>query len=420
MEDNTEMQAGKGSAIVSIYRKVPLILQICIGLLLGIILALVIPGDQVVVPLFGQMFIGALKGIAPILVFVLISSSIARRAKGQQTNIRPILFLYIIDMLLAAALAFAMSLIFPSTFSDLGAHAAEGAAPKSISQVLVSFITSAVDNPIHALANANYISILFWSVLAGIMFGAAGHETKIVLKDLADCVSGIVRIVIRFAPLGVMGLVFSACTKDGGFGNLLNYVHVLVVLVATMLLVAFVVNAIIVAIVTRKNPYPLIWTCVAESGLTAFFTRSSAANVPVNMELCKKLKLPESTYSISIPLGCTINMAGAAVTIIVMTMAAVATKGIQIDLFSGFVVCVVSVLAACGTSGVAGGSLMLIPLACSIFGIDNDTAMEVVGIGFIIGVLQDSSETALNSSTDVLLTAAACERQKRLGQEKAK
>lgn len=252
------------------------------------------------------------------------------------------------------------------------------------------------------------------------MFGAAGHETKIVLQDLADCVSGIVRIIIRFAPLGVMGLVFSACTKDGGFGNLLNYVHVLVVLVATMLLVAFVVNAVLVAFVTRKNPYPLIWTCITESGLTAFFTRSSAANVPVNMELCKKLKLPESTYSISIPLGCTINMAGAAVTIIVMTMAAVATKGIQIDLFSGFVVCVVSVLAACGTSGVAGGSLMLIPLACSIFGIDNDTAMEVVGIGFIIGVLQDSSETALNSSTDVLLTAAACERQKRLEQEKAK
>ena len=258
------------------------------------------------------------------------------------------------------------------------------------------------------MINGNYIAILIWAICLGLMFRAAHDNTKRVLEDLAQNISGVVRIVIRFAPLGVMGLVYSSCTQEGGFSNLLNYVQVVAVLVATMLLVAFVLNPLIAFIVCRKNPYPLIFTTITQSAITAFFTRSSAANIPVNLALCERLHLPKNTYAISIPLGCTINMSGAAVTIVIMTMGAVRTLGIEVDIASALLMCIAAVLCACGTSGIAGGSLMLIPLACSIFGISNDIAMQVVGIGFIIGVIQDSTETALNSSSDVVFTAVAC------------
>ena len=326
--------------------------------------------------------------------------------------------LYIVSMLCASTLALTMSYMFPSTFTELQSAAEGVSPPKGIAEVLSNFVNQAIDNPFTALIQGNYICILIWSIALGLAFRAASDNTKKVLEDLAECVSAVVRMVIRFAPLGVMGLVYNSCTQAGGFANLLNYLHVVVVLVVTMLLIAFVINAVIVFLVTHENPFPLIITCTVRSGLTAFFTRSSAANLPVNIQLCEDLKLPRSTYTITVPLGCTINMSGAGVTIVIMTMAAVHTLGIAVDIWSTLLMCIVSVLCACGSSGVAGGSLMLIPLACSIFGISNDIAMQIVGIGFIIGVIQDSTETALNSSTDVLFTAAACRRAERIARAK--
>lgn len=394
--------------------RVPFILQIVIGLIVGIILAFVMPGDKSVIPTFGTLFVKALKAVAPILVFVLVSAAIARHRKGTQTNMKPIIALYFISMVLSATFALLMSKAFPSTFPVL-ANAAEGVTPpQGISEVLLNFINQAIDNPITALMNGNYIAILIWAIALGLMFRAAQDNTKRVLEDLAQSISGVVRMVIRFAPLGVMGLVYSSCTAEGGFSNLLGYVHVIVVLLGTMFGIALILNPLIVFIATRENPYPLIFTSITKSAITAFFTRSSAANLPVNLALCEELKLPKETYTISIPLGCTINMSGAAVTIVILTMGAVNTLGIEVDFASALLMCIASVLCACGASGVAGGSLMLIPLACSIFGIGNDIAMQVVGIGFIIGVLQDSTETALNSSSDVVFTAAACRRAQRL------
>ena len=394
--------------------KIPFILQIIIGLIIGILIAVVYPGDKTVLPTIGQLFVKALKSVAPILVFVLVSAAIARHQKGNKTNMKPIIVIYLVSMACASALALTMSYIFPSNFQVLAHAQAELSAPQGISEVLMNFINQAIDNPVTAIMNANHIAILIWAIAMGLMFRAAHDNTKRVLEDISQSVSGVVRIVIRFAPLGVMGLVYSSCTAEGGFSNLLSYVHVICVLLGTMLIIAFGVNALIVFIVTRENPYPLIMTTITKSAVFAFFTRSSAANLPVNLALCEELKLPRDTYSISIPLGSTINMSGAAVTIVVMTMAAVHTLGIETDYASALLMCMVAVLCACGASGVAGGSLMLIPLACSIFGISNDVAMQVVGIGFIIGVLQDSTETALNSSTDVLFTAAACRRAERL------
>lgn len=390
------------------FNAVPFILQVIIGLILGILIAFVYPDDKTVLPTIGQLFVSALKAIAPVLVFVLVSAAIARHNKGTRTNIKPVIVIYFISMALSSLLALAMSYLFPSTFDVLAGAADSVNPPQGISEVLLNFIRQAVDNPVNALLTGNYVAILVWGICFGLLFRVAHEPTKLVLDDLAETVGGVVRMVIRFAPLGVMGLVYSSCTAEGGFSNLLNYVHVICVLVATMLLIAFVVNPIIVFAATRKNPYPLVFTCVTRSAITAFFTRSSAANIPVNLELCEKLGVPRSTYSISIPLGCTINMCGAAVTIVVMTMAAVNTLQIDTDFGSALLMCIAAVLCACGTSGIAGGSLMLIPLACSIFGISNDIAMQVVGIGFIIGVLQDSTETALNSSSDVVFTAAAC------------
>ncbi|MCR5085133.1 MAG: serine/threonine transporter SstT [Succinivibrionaceae bacterium] len=406
------------SALYRAFNRVPFIMQIVIGLVIGILIAIVYPHDTSVIPTFGRIFVSALKALAPILVFVLVAAAIARHTRGQPNNMKTVLYLYFIDMLIAGSTALTMSYLFPSTFSELAQQVEGIESPQTVSVVLLNFINQAVQNPISALISGNYIAILVWAVAFGLMFRVAHDNTKRVLDDLSECVSGVVRIVIRFAPLGVMGLVYSSCTQDGGFSNLLNYLHVVMVIVITIAIIAFVLNAVLVYLVIRENPFPLIFTCVTKSGVTAFFTRSSAANIPVNLQLCEDLKLPRETYSISIPLGCTINMAGAGVTIVIMTMATVNTLGIQVDLMSTFLMCIVSVLCACGSSGIAGGSLMLIPLACSLFGIGNDIAMQVVGIGFIIGVLQDSAETALNSSTDVLLTAAACKRAERLAAAK--
>lgn len=383
-------------------------MQVVIGLVVGVILAMIIPGDKTVLPAFGSLFVSALKAMAPILVFVLVSSAIAGHTKGTKTNMKPVIFVYFISMIFSSILALSMSYAFPVTFPALADAATEVSPPQGISEVLLNFIMQAVDNPVNALIKGNYVAILVWGITFGLMFRVAHEPTKLVLDDLAQTVAGVVRIVIRFAPLGVMGLVYSSCTQEGGFANLLNYLQVVLVLVASMLLIAFVLNPLVAFIVCRKNPYPLIFTSITQSAVTAFFTRSSAANIPVNLALCERLGLPKETYAISIPLGCTINMSGAAVTIVIMTMAAVRTLGIEVDFASALLMCIASVLCACGTSGIAGGSLMLIPLACSIFGIGNDIAMQVVGIGFIIGVIQDSTETALNSSSDVVFTAVAC------------
>lgn len=383
-------------------------MQIIIGMILGICIALVYPNDKTVLPAFGSLFVSALKAIAPVLVFVLVSSAIARHNKGTKTNMKPVIAVYFVSMALSALIALIMSYIFPTTFNVLADAAADVAPPQGISEVLLNFVRQAVDNPVNALLSGNYVAILVWGISFGLMFRVAHDQTKLVLDDLAQTVAGVVRIIIRFAPLGVMGLVYNSCTQDGGFTNLLGYLHVVVVLVSTMLIIAFGLNPLVAFLVCRKNPYPLIFTSITQSAVTAFFTRSSAANIPVNLALCKRLGLPENTYAISIPLGCTINMSGAAVTIVIMTMAAVRTLGIEVDFASALLMCIASVLCACGTSGIAGGSLMLIPLACSIFGISNDIAMQVVGIGFIIGVIQDSTETALNSSSDVVFTAVAC------------
>src|SRR5574344_2114551 len=351
--------------------KVPFILQIVAGLILGIIVAYVYPDDKTVIPTLGNLFVKALKAVAPILVFVLVASAIAKHQAGQQTSMKPIIALYFVGMVISGTLALIMSLLFPSNFSELAANA-NVSAPEGIQEVLVNFVNQAVENPVSAFINGNYVAILVWSIALGLMFRVAHDNTKRVLDDLASSVSGVIRMVIRCAPIGVFGLVYSSCTQEGGFANLLNYVHVICVLVATMLIIAFVVNPILVAITTGQNPFPLVFKYLAKSGTTTFFTRSSAANLPVNLALCEEMKLDKATYSISIPLGCTINMSGAGITIVIMTMAAAHTLGIEVDFASAFLMCITSVLCACGSSGIAGGSLMLIPLACSIFGIPND------------------------------------------------
>ena len=394
--------------IAKIFNAIPFIMQVILGLVIGILIALVYPYDKTVIPTFGTIFVSALKAMAPILVFVLVSSAIAGHTKGTKTNMTPVIVVYFVSMALASLLALIVSYIFPTTFPSLANATAGVTPPQGISEVLLNFIMQAVDNPVNALLKGNYVAILVWGITFGLMFRVAHEPTKLVLDDLSQTVAGVVRMIIRFAPLGVMGLVYSSCTQEGGFTNLLNYVQVVLVLVGTMLTVAFVINPAVAFIYCRKNPYPLIFTSITQSAITAFFTRSSAANIPVNLALCERLHLPKSTYSISIPLGCTINMSGAAVTIVIMTMTAVRTLGIEVDFASALLMCIAAVLCACGTSGIAGGSLMLIPLACSIFGISNDIAMQVVGIGFIIGVVQDSTETALNSSSDVVFTAVAC------------
>ncbi|MCX7206120.1 MAG: serine/threonine transporter SstT [Proteobacteria bacterium] len=384
-----------------------LVSQIMVGLIAGIALALFFPAAASSAGLLGSLFVSALKAVAPILVFVLVAASIANHKPSQKSNMRPILVLYLFGTFAAAVVAVAASFLFPSTLI-LVTQASDITPPSGIVEVLRSLLLSVVDNPVKALMNANFIGILAWAIALGVAMRHANDTTKTVVSDLSGGVSVIVGVVIRFAPLGIFGLVASTIAETG-IEALLTYAHLLLVLIGCMLFVALVMNPAIVFWKLRRNPYPLVFACLRESGVTAFFTRSSAANIPVNMALCKKLGLNEDDYSVSIPLGATINMAGAAITISVLTLAAVHTLGIQVDLPTALLLSVVSAICACGASGVAGGSLLLIPMACSLFGISNDLAMQVVAVGFIIGVLQDSAETALNSSTDVLFTAAACQ-----------
>jgi len=383
-----------------------LVTRIIIGLIAGIVLAWLAPDLAKSTEFIGKVFVSALKAVAPILVFVLVMASIANHKHGQETHIRPILFLYLLGTFAAAVVAVIASTLFPSSLV-LATQDVAVTAPGGISEVLQSLALSVVDNPVRALMTGNFIGILAWAIGMGIAIRHAGQTTRTVLEDLSNGVTVIVRLVISFAPLGIFGLVASTLATSG-FSALLGYLHLLTVLIGCMLFVALVVNPLIVFWKLRRNPYPLVFTCLRESGITAFFTRSSAANIPVNLELSKRLGLHEDTYSVSIPLGATINMAGAAITITVLTLAAVHTLGIVVNVPTAVLLSVVAAICACGASGVAGGSLLLIPLACSLFGIPSEIAMQVVAVGFIIGVLQDSAETALNSSTDVLFTAAAC------------
>ena len=386
------------------WNDIPLVARILVGLVLGAILGLTVPQASVI-GILGDVFVGALKAIAPILVFVLIISALAN-ANGQiGSRFRTVIMLYLMTTLLASFLAVAASYAFPVTLKLTDAVQQE--APSGIGQVLKTLITNMVQNPISAMSGGNYIGILTWAVIFGIALRKlASPSTKQLLGDISNAVSTAVRWIISLAPFGILGLVFSAVSSSG-LAIFSDYGKLLLVLVGCMLAVALVVNPIIVGVMLRKNPYPLVFRCLRESGITAFFTRSSAANIPVNMQLCERLGLDKDVYSISIPLGATINMDGAAITIAVMTLAAAHTMGIAVDLPTALILCVLATLAACGASGVAGGSLLLIPMACSLFGISNDVAMQVVGVGFIIGVVQDSVETALNSAGDVLFAATA-------------
>lgn len=383
-----------------------LVIQIIVAIFLGIIIALTMPAVGKSLTMLGGLFVGALKAVAPILVFVLVASSIANQKANSDADLKPIVGLYLIGTLSAAIIAVALSFMLPSQLT-LELPAATNNPPQGLGEVLTTLLFKVVDNPINAIATGNFIGILVWGLGLGFALKRGSDSTKLMVHDLADAVSAMVRIVIRFAPLGILGLVTGTIVSTG-FGPMIDqFSHLIGVLLAAMLLIALVVNPLIVFLITRKNPYPLVFTCLRESGITAFFTRSSAANIPVNMALCKKLDLHEDTYSVSIPLGATINMAGAAITITVLTLAAAHTMGIEVDFGTALLLSVVASVSACGASGVAGGSLLLIPLACSLFGIDNDVAMQVVAIGFVIGVIQDSAETALNSSTDVVFSAAA-------------
>ncbi|KZE64801.1 serine/threonine transporter SstT [Fictibacillus phosphorivorans] len=387
------------------WNQLSLVKQIVIGLIVGIILALTIPQAAKPVVIFGTLFVGALKAIAPVLVLFLVMSAIAQHKPGQQTNMKSIIILYLLGTFLAGLTAVLASFIFPVELT-LGKGAEGVTPPGGVVEVLKTLLMNIVDNPVNAIVNANYIGILAWAVLLGLALKNAQDTTKTMIANVSDAVSKIVTWVIKFAPFGIMGLVFESITANG-ISSLLSYGKLLAVLIGCMVFIALVVNPLIVFLAARQNPYPLVFKCLKESGITAFFTRSSASNIPVNMKLCENLGLNKDSYSVAIPLGATINMAGAAVTISVLTLAAVHTLGIQVDLPTALLLSLLSAICACGASGVAGGSLLLIPLACSLFGIPGDVAMQVVGVGFIIGVLQDSFETALNSSTDVLFTAAA-------------
>jgi serine/threonine transporter len=387
------------------WNQISIVKQISIGLIIGIILAVLIPEQAKSFTILGSLFVGALKAIAPVLVLFLVMSSIAQHKKGQQTNMKSIIFLYLLGTFLAGLVAVIVSFIFPVSIT-LTTGVTDVAAPGGVVEVLKALVLNVVDNPVSALYNANYIGILAWAIVLGLALRTASETTKTLITNFSDAVAKMVGWVIKFAPFGIMGLVIESITTNG-ISSLLGYGKLLAVLIGCMLFVALVVNPLIVYVNIRQNPYPLVIKCIKESGITAFFTRSSAANIPVNMTLCEKLGLDKDTYSVSIPLGATVNMAGAAVTISVLTLAAVHTLGIQVDIPTAIILSVLAAVSACGASGVAGGSLLLIPLACSLFGIPADVAMQVVGVGFIIGVLQDSFETALNSSTDVLFTATA-------------
>lgn len=387
------------------WNQISLVKRIVIGIIIGVILALTVPSGASWISIFGSLFVGALKAVAPILVLFIVMHAIAAHKSGKKTNMKSILGLYAISTLLAGAVAVVASFLFPVTLK-LSTGAEELSPPEGIAEVVETLLFNLVANPVDALINANYLGILMWAIVLGFALKAANQQTKDMLGNFSDAITKVVQWVINLAPLGILGLVYDAIVTSG-FSALADYGRLLLILVGCMFFIALVVNPLIVFVYTRKNPYPLVFTVLRESGITAFFTRSSAANIPVNMKLCEKLGLDEDTYGVSIPLGATINMAGAAVTIAVLTLATVNTLDIKVDFVTALMLVVISAVSAAGASGVAGGSLLLIPLACNLFGVPNDIAMQVVGVGFIIGVIQDSCETALNSSSDVLFTATA-------------
>ena len=390
---------------ISTWNRTSLIKRIAIGVVVGAVLGLLVP-KFTVIGLLGDMFVGGLKAIAPLLVFALVANALSQTREGQQSNMKTVIVLYLFGTFAAALTAVISHYIFPISLKLGAAAATKATAPQGVGEVFKDLLLKMVDNPVNALAQANYIGVLVWAVVFGFAMRTASNHTKDLLNTLAEVTSQIVRWIINLAPFGILGLVFNTISENG-VGVLADYGVLILVLVGTMAFVALVVNPIIAFVMMGKNPFPLVFRCLKDSGITAFFTRSSAANIPVNLQLCKDLGLNPDTYSVSIPLGSTINMAGAAVTINVLTLAAVTTLGIQVDFATALILSVVSAISACGASGIAGGSLLLVPVACSLFGISNDLAMQVVGVGFIVGVIQDSCETALNSSTDVLFTAIA-------------
>ena len=390
---------------ISTWNRTSLIKRIAIGVVVGAVLGLLVP-KFTVIGLLGDMFVGGLKAIAPLLVFALVANALSQTREGQQSNMKTVIVLYLFGTFAAALTAVISHYIFPISLKLGAAAATKATAPQGVGEVFKDLLLKMVDNPVNALAQANYIGVLVWAVVFGFAMRTASNHTKDLLNTLAEVTSQIVRWIINLAPFGILGLVFNTISENG-VGVLADYGVLILVLVGTMAFVALVVNPIIAFMMMGKNPFPLVFRCLKDSGITAFFTRSSAANIPVNLQLCKDLGLNPDTYSVSIPLGSTINMAGAAVTINVLTLAAVTTLGIQVDFATALILSVVSAISACGASGIAGGSLLLVPVACSLFGISNDLAMQVVGVGFIVGVIQDSCETALNSSTDVLFTAVA-------------
>lgn len=392
-------------SIFRAWNKLSLIVQIIIGLVIGISLAVIAPKQLAFLTLFGDLFVGALKAIAPLMVFILVMAAIAQHKSGTKTNMSTVIVLYIVGTLSAGLCAVVASFLFPQTLI-LAKSAEKVAAPDNIISVLKTVLLNAIDNPINAIVNTNFLGVLAWAIIIGVALRSASESTKDLLSDLSDAITKCVRWIIQFAPIGVMGLVFNSISTSG-IGALAKYASLILLLVGTMVFIALVVNPLIVFLASHQNPYPLVFKCLSNSGITAFFTRSSAANIPVNLELCEDLGLDVNTYPISIPLGATINMAGAAVTIAVMSLAACNTMGVKVDIPSAILLIFLTAISAAGASGVAGGSLLLIPLACSLFGLPADISMQVVGVGFICGVIQDSCETALNSSTDVLLTATA-------------
>ncbi|MBQ9736773.1 MAG: serine/threonine transporter SstT [Clostridia bacterium] len=390
--------------ILGFYTRTPLVLRILVGLVIGVIFGLFVKGADVFV-ILGEVFVGALKAIAPVLVFVLVISSLSRAGGGIGKRFRTVIFFYLLSTFLAAVVAVVGSYLFPVSITLSGS--ADNAAPAGLWEVLRTLLSNMVMNPISALANGNYIGILLWAIVLGLALRVgASDKTKELLSDVSDAVSRVVGWVIQLAPFGIMGLVYSSISEYG-IEIFTEYGKLLALLVGCMLAVALVVDPLIVGIALKRNPYPLVFRCLRESGLTAFFTRSSAANIPVNMALCDKLGLDREHYSVSIPLGATINMDGAAITITVMALAAAHSQGVSVNIFIAILLSFIATLGACGASGVAGGSLLLIPMACSFLGIDQSIAMQVVAVGFIIGVVQDSLETAINSSGDVLFCAAA-------------
>lgn len=392
-------------SLVAMYQRIGLVPLIIIGLVLGVLIGWLAPNIGIALGLLGTLFVGALKAVAPILVFTLVMAAICQHRSDSEVYVKPVLIMYIFGTFLAALTAVAASFLFPTELVLINATI-EQVPPADLKEVLTNLLMNLVANPVEAVANANYIGILAWAIIIGFALRQAGDSTRTMVVDFSNAISQVVKWVIALAPFGILGLVANTVAETG-FEALRGYARILAVLVGCMLFIALIANPLIVFFKTRKNPYPLVFMCLRESGITAFFTRSSAANIPVNMNLAHKLGLHKDTYSVTIPLGATINMAGAAITINVLTLAAAHTLGIEVSFASALLLSLVATISACGASGVAGGSLLLIPLAASLFSIPNDIAMQVVAIGFIIGVIQDSAETALNSSTDVLFTAAA-------------